>query len=235
MLKNKALFFLGVLMLNVSVLAKDKNFYLKAITALNKNCDMKTVDSDINFALKQQANFSPALGVGIGYHINSFVRVDLIFERTSINFPTKSAPFRFAEDSISHFGLRSVKRKANIQSVMFNGYIDIIDNPTFNMFLGSGIGIGSSRIKETVYNVYDSNIRVDDTIITLPTIYFSTTNKNKNTFSYSFIAGTNLNINENFSVELAYAWKYAGKVRAEDKVNNKYQGHNVSAALRFDL
>ncbi len=224
-----------LLLLNEPVAAQNKKFYFKTIAALNKNSNIKTIESDINFILNQKANLSPTLGIGIGYYINSFFRVDLILEKTNINFATKSGAFNFSDNGIFHYGTRSIKRTATIQSIMFNGYIDILNKSSFKVFLGSGIGIGSSRIKEKSFDRFDNNIVVNGNIINLPPIFSSSTNKNRNTLSYAFMVGTDLNICKNFNIELAYSWKHAGKVKVEDQINNTYQGHNISVAARFDL
>ncbi len=238
MLKTKIMVFVSILCLfNGLALAEntDKSFYFKVITALNKNSDIKTVDEDINFALTQQANFSPTLGLSIGYYINSSSRIELVFENTNINFATKSGAFRFSENNITQFGIRTIKRKADVRSVMVNGYTNIIEKPAYKIFVGGGLGIGSSRIKERAFDKFDSNISVHGVVTTLPTLSASYVNKNSNTFSYALIVGTDFNICKGFNMEVAYSWKYSGRVKAEDNINNKYQGHNIGIAARFDL
>lgn len=235
MLKRQIIPFLGALsLLNNSVLANDSNkeFYLKTIAVLNKTSNIKTIDSDINFILDQRANPSATLGVGIGYYTNSFSRVDLVFENSNINFATKGNNFHFADDNILNSGNRSIKRTTNIQSIMLNGYIDIIKASNFKVFLGSGIG--SSKIKEKIVDSFESTITNGHTI-TLPTIFTSKANKNKKSFSYAFTGGTDISICNGFNIELSYSWKYSGKVKTDDNKKNKYQGHNLSLAARFDL
>jgi opacity protein-like surface antigen len=235
MLKNKIITFLSVLsLLNNSVLANgsNKKFYLKTIAILNKTSNIKTIDSDINFILDQKSNPSSTLGIGIGYYTNFFSRVDLVFENSNINFATKGNDFQFIDDNIINSGNRSIKRTTNIQSIMLNGYIDIIKASKFKVFLGSGIG--SSKIKEKILDRFESTITNGHTI-TLPTIFTSKANKNKNSFSYAFIGGTDISVCNGFNIELSYSWKYSGKVKTDDNKKNKYQGHNLSLAARFDL
>lgn len=236
MIKTKMMLLLGILfLLNEPVAAEKKQFYFKAIAALNKNSNIKTVESDINFILNQEANLSPTVGFGIGYYINSFSRIDLVFENTNINFATKAGTFSYSDNGISHYGVRTIKRSANVQSLMLNGYIDVLNKKAFKVFIGTGIGVGSSRIKESALDRFDSNITFNGNTITLPTIFSSSTNKNRRTLSYAFIAGTDFKICKDFNVELSYSWKHSGKVKAIDNSNNKYQGHNFLVATRFDL
>lgn len=236
MLKTKMMLLLSILfLLNEPVAAEKKKFYFKAITALNKNSNIKTSEPDINFILNQEANLSPTVGFGLGYQINSFSRMDIVFENSNINFNTKAATFSYSENGISHYGVRTIKRAANIQSIMLNGYIDVINKRTYKIFVGSGVGIGYTRIKESSFDRFDSNIRFNGNIITLPTIFSSNINKNKNNFSYAFITGADFRICNDFNIELAYSWKDLGKVKVIDNIDNKYQGHNLSASLRFDL
>lgn len=232
---NKTLLFLSLLLLNSNASAHTgKIFYLKTFAAINKNSDIKTVDSDINFILNQKANLSPTIGVGIGYNINSFSRVDLVFENSNIGFATKTGRFRFYDDGILNVGTRSIKRTANIQSLMLNYYINVIDMSAFKVFIGAGTGVGSSIIKEKTFDRFDSYITIDGRSITLPTIYTSHTNENKKSFSYAFMIGADFNVCRNFNVEVGYSWKHAGKVKTDDSYN-KYRGHNVSLAARFGL
>ncbi|CAB4124236.1 Outer membrane protein OmpA-like, transmembrane domain containing protein [uncultured Caudovirales phage] len=115
---------------------------------------------------------------------------------------------------------------------MLNGYLDIIKTSKFKVFLGSGIG--SSKIKEKIVDNFESTITNGHTI-TLPIIFTSKANKNKNSFSYVFTGGTDISICNGFNIELSYSWKYSGKVKTDDNKKNKYQGHNLSLAARFDL
>jgi opacity protein-like surface antigen len=237
MLKRQIILFLGVLSLfNNSVLASasNKEFYLKTIAVLNKTSNIKTIDSDINFILDQKANPSVTLGVGIGYYTNSFSRIDLVFENSNINFATKGNHFQFVDDNILNTGTgtRSIKRTTNIQSIMLNGYIDIIKGSKFKVFLGTGVGL--SKIKEKTFDRFESTI-TNGHIITLPTIFTSKANKNKKAFSYAFTGGTDISVCKNFNIEVAYSWKYSGKVKTDDNTKNKYQGHSLSLAARFDL
>jgi opacity protein-like surface antigen len=235
MLKRQIITFLGVLsLLNNSALASgsNKKFYLKTIATLNKTSNIKTIDSDINFILDQKSNPSSTFGVGIGYYTNFFSRVDLVFENSNINFATKGSNFQFLDDNILNSGTRSIKRTTNIQSIMLNGYIDIIKTSKFKVFLGSGIG--SSKIKERILERFESTL-TNGHIITLPTIFTSKANKNKNSFSYAFTGGTDISVCNGFNIELSYSWKYSGKVKTDDDKKNKYQGHNLSLAARFDL
>lgn len=235
MLQNKIIVFLGILfLLNNSAFAGDleKNFYLKTIATLNKTADVKTVDPDINFMLNQKSNPSSTLGVGIGCYTNSFSRIDLVFENSNINFATKGNSFHFLDNNILNTGIRSIKRTTNIQSIMLNGYIDIIKGSKFKIFLGAGVG--SSKIKEKTFDRFESTITNGHTI-SLPTIFTYKANKNKKAFSYAFTVGTDISVCKNFNIEVAYSWKYLGKVKTDANKNNKYQGHNLSLAARFDL
>ncbi len=233
MTKNTLVLLGTLLLFNTSVLAdsSNKEFYLKTIAVLNKTDNIKTIDSEINFMLNQKSNPSSTLGVGIGCYTNSFSRIDLVFENSNINFSTKSASFKFYDNGILSSGARTIKRAANIQSVMVNGYIDIIKGSNFKIFLGAGAG--SSKIKEKTFDRFESTITNGHTI-TLPAIFTSKATKNKNAFSYAFTIGTDTKICKNFNIELAYSWKHLGKVKMNN-ISNKYQGHNLSVAARFDL
>lgn len=234
MVKN-ILVLLGTLLLFNScslAAANEKDFYFKTIAGVNKVADIKVIDSDINFTLNQKSKISPTFGIGIGYYINSFTRVDLTFEHSKFSFDYQGANFNYTHEHGITKGTRSIKRKARGQSIMLNAYVDLIQRPNFKIF--AGVGIGISRIKEKILNKYDNTFLTNGVSASLSPFDISSINKVKNSFSYALIAGVEKNICHNVNLELSYRWKYHGKAKHEDIIN-KYHGHSLAFGTRFDL
>lgn len=235
MVKN-ILVLLGTLLLfNTSVLATnsiDKGFYLKALMGGSKISGIKTIDRDINFKIIHRSKVSQTAGIGLGYYINSFARVDLTFENARFSFNPKRGGFDFIDDNgIQNTGNQLIRRNANTRTLMLNTYVDLIEKPLLKLFVGGGLGI--STIKERIV----SDFKRDDIIhdgekISLPTISLMESNKAKNTIAYALTVGSDIDLMKNFHLELAYNWKHYGKVK---NCNNKYEGHNMGASIRFDL
>jgi opacity protein-like surface antigen len=233
MVKN-ILVLLSILLFGASSLAANKEsyFYLKTIAGANKVSNIKTIDSDINFSLNQASKISPVFGFGIGYYINSFSRIDLTFEHSRFSFEHKGAPFNYSNAYGTTKGTQSIKRKAIGQSIMLNGYVDIIKRPTFKVF--GGIGIGITNLKEKMTNKLNNITLTNGINANLADIETVSTNKKKSNFSYALIAGLEKNVCHNVNIELAYRWKYHGKAKHEDVIN-KYHGHSLAFGTRFDL
>jgi len=231
MVKNVLVFLGTLLLINTSAIAADKAFYLKAIMGGAKISSIKTIDNDINFKVIQNSRVSKTAGIGIGYYIDSTTRVDITFENPRFNFIPKRGNFSFTNNLDLITGNQLIKRNANIQTLMLNAYFDLIRRGSFKIFAGGGIG--TSRIKEKV----TSEFKLDDSIvkgqtISIPAVITTENKKAKNSFAYTLTIGSDIDIMKNFHLELAYSWKHHGKVK---NCNNRYEGHNMSASIRFDL
>lgn len=233
-MKNTLVLLGTLLLFNTSVLAAnstDKGFYLKALMGGNKISGIKTIDKDINFKVVQKSKISQTMGIGIGYYINSEARIEMSIENCNLNFIPKRGDFRYIDNLSLNTGSQLMKRNANVQNIMLNSYIDLITKGSFKVFVGGGMG--SSSIKEKI----TSEFKMDDFVIngqtiSVPVVLATETKKAKNTFAYALSVGSDIDLARNFHLELAYSWKHYGKIKS---CNNKYQGHNLSAAIRFDL
>lgn len=233
-MKKNILLLLGALLFSTSSLGanKESNFYLKTIVGGHKLSNIKTINPEINFALNQGSTISPVFGFGIGYYINSFSRVDLTFEHSKFAFEHKDTPFNYSDNYGLTKGRGSIRRKSNSQSIMLNGYVDIIKHPAFKVFIGGGIGV--TNLKEKVSTKFSEATITNGVTANLDDIETVSTNKKKSNFSYGLITGLEKNVCHNVNIELAYRWKYHGKAKHDDAIN-KYHGHNLAFSIRFDL
>lgn len=234
MIKNTLMLLGTLLLFNTSVLAAnstDKGFYLKAIMGGSKISGIKTIDRDIDFKVIQKSKLSRTMGGGIGYYINSRTRVELSIENCELDFIPKRGGFNYVDSLGMNTGNKLIRRNANIQNIMLNSYVDLITKGSFKIFAGGGIG--SSSINEKI----TSEFKMDDLVVngqtvSIPAVLSTDIKKAKSTFAYALTVGSDIDLTKNFHLELAYSWKHYGKVK---NCNNKYEGHNMSAAIRFDL
>jgi opacity protein-like surface antigen len=231
MVKN-ILVLLALLIVNTSAIASDKGFYIKALMGGNKVSGIKTIEEDINFKIIHRSKLSQTAGIGLGYYITSFARVDLTFENAQFSFNPKRGGFDFMDDNgIQNTGNQLIRRNANARTLMLNTYFDLIEKVPFKLFIGGGLGV--SNIKEKIVSDFKrDDIVVNNVAISLPTISLLKIKKAKNTIAYALTVGSDIDLMKNFHLELAYSWKHYGKIK---NCSNKYQGHNISAAIRFDL
>lgn len=167
-------------------LAADSNFYVKANVGLSK----------LNRTGKLTSNNSSFIGAGIGYNVMDNVRGDFIFDH-------------FINPS---FRAQGGKTKAEINTFLLNGYIDLFDISITKMFVGGGTGI--ARVKTKAGN--------------------STSAKSKpsNNFSYAAYVGVSTEFAPSFHGEMVYSWRDF----AVQKDNNVgFKGHHVGVGIRFDI
>lgn len=242
MFKNKLLLLLSVLFLSCSTSfanSRKNNFYLKTIVTASKLDDVKVIEQDMNFNLDHASKLSPLIGMGIGYYINDYTRVDFIFEHLNFNFKEETSSFNYTENNTSTTGAKSIRRKAHGNSLMFNSYIDLLNRGAFKIFVGAGVG--AVQIKEKVCNLISGNATTNDQIYTFPLITETFISKTSTNFAHSLMIGTDIKVNPEISLELMYSWKDFGKtkykIKDKEKIpeKNRYKGHNFSIGIRFDL
>lgn len=215
------------------------NLYFKALTTVTKVNDVKVASPSINFNLNHESSPSPAIGVGVGYHINDYSRVDLMLEHMNLYFPNDANSFNYTENGILNIGTKSVKRKAYANSLMLNGYIDVLSRDNYTLFVGAGAG--AIQIKEKIRHSLSGNSIQGNQSYTFPLITQNQISKSTINFAHAFIVGTSIKVMPQVNVELMYSWKNFGKTKhkaidqAEAPIRNKYKGHHYSMGIRFDL
>lgn len=239
MLKKQIITFLSILFLSCSTSFADSrknNFYLKTIVTASKLDDVQVIEPGLNFNLDHASKLSPSIGMGVGYYINDYARVDLIFERLNFNFNEETSSFNYTENNASITGSKSISRKVHGNSLMFNSYIDLLNRRTFKIFIGSGIGV--VKIKEKVSHLTSGNITNGHTL-SFPLFTETFISKTSTNFAHSLMVGTDITINPEITLELMYSWKDFGKTKYKNKDQkescHRNKGHNYSIGIRFDL
>jgi opacity protein-like surface antigen len=117
-----------------------------------------------------------------------------------------------------------LKTKANVMSLMVNGYVDLFDLGAAKVFAGGGIGM--AQVKEK------TKTSVAGTTV------FEEKSKRSNNFAYQVTVGTSAQLTDGVTAELSYRWSDFGRVKKYKNINAKglrYRGHNVIAGVRFDI
>ncbi|KAF9758277.1 putative adhesin [Nosema granulosis] len=171
---------------NVPASAADSNFFIKAnagFSKLNKISNLKSENSSF-------------IGAGVGYNIMDNVRADIMFDHF-VN-PT--------------FKAQGKKTKADINTFLLNGYIDLFDISITKLFVGTGAGIAHTKIKKI------NSVSAKSTA--------------GNNFSYAAYIGVSTEFVPSFHGELVYSWRDFA-VQKDNDLGLK--GHHVAAGIRFDI
>jgi len=209
----------------------DNDWYLRIDaggTMFNKEKDKVT-----GIKLKTNTAFSGDLG--IGYYVAENFRADLTLGTITGGKLKKSGTFTgglFAGTN------GSVSHKPTINRLLVTGYADLSNFDMFDIFIGGGIG--ASLIKEKIaYNgtvVYNGN--------QLPLGSLSSTTKNRTNLAYKITLGASAQVADGVKAEIAYSWLDDGKTKSKtipfqgrnvQTGGTRYQSHNITAGLRFDI
>jgi len=189
--------------------AEENTFYLKANAGVNKMNQVKGDD------VKLKSKFTPILDLGVGYYVMDNVRTDL-----TLGFVFNPEQKK-TQDQIRY------KSKANITTLMLNGYVDMFDISIMKIFAGAGVGISRVKEKHSESGPFGYS--------------WSASSKNKTNVAYQLTLGASAEVAPGVNAELAYKWMDYGKSKFKKDAygytpkSNSFKGHHVVAGIRFDL
>jgi opacity protein-like surface antigen len=184
---------------NSSAYAMEDMFYVKANLGLSKLNKVNAPGAKLKS--KNDAHF----GVGAGYHVMDNARVDLTFDHFVNPVHEKGAD----------------KLKGGINTLLLNGYLDVLNVDAMKVFVGAGLGIGQVKAKHS-----DSNLG---------------TAKQNNTFTFAGYVGAGYEFTQGVTGELIYSYRDMGKTEKYKSKNGlsvsevHYRGHHMTAGVRFDI
>ena len=178
------------------VYAEEGDFFLKANVGGVKLNKMNSFKSDNNMYF----------GVGAGYNLMDNARVDLAYDH--FFEPT----FKRSGDGISS------KTKLNIDTILLNGFVDVVDLSVAKIFTGAGVGVARIGGKQTDTDAAG--------------VSESIKYKAENKFGYALYLGSSTEFAPGVNAELTYSWRGYSKLKDADK---NLQGHHISAGVRFDI
>ena len=178
-----------------SAYAMEDMFYVKAQVGWSKLNDYK---GSVKFKSENDVHF----GVGAGYHVMDNARVDLTFDH-------------FVNPA---FKASTGKVKADVNTLLLNGYFDVFTLDAMKVFVGAGVGLGQVSAKLT------------------PTVGTSTKFKKANTFAYAGYVGAGYEFTQGVTGELSYSYRDMDKTKKTSGLKAvSFKGHHVTVGVRFDI
>lgn len=234
--------FITTIFLNASyALASESGVYLKANLGLSKLSDLK-FKQDITSgspATNVKSNSDIHVGAGVGYNLQDKVRFDLVYDHYIS--PTYKAPINNAEPIINEWAPQgqilhikgNYKIKTNIDSLLFNGYVNLFDVKSIKCFVGAGFGVSSISAKAILSSKETLTqggaiLRQDDDIDT------STTKiKHKIYAAYAAYLGVSYEITQNIVGDFTYSFRKLGSITKSNE--GLIMGHHLTAGIRLSI
>ncbi len=174
-------------------------FYIKSNVGASKL-------SKIDHIKSKNSNF---LDLGIGYNIKDNVRVDLTFSKTLDQKHEKS-------------NIPDIVVKSEINTLLLNGFLDVVTFDKLNLFIGYGIGVSHTKSNVT-YSGYKLSKHK---------------NKPKYDIALAGYLGSSYAFSPDINLELNYSYRVKGKshkVETMDGLSISYEGHYIGSGIRFNL
>lgn len=205
---------------------EEQRLYLKFGTGLNTITPVKLTNDDYKGKLKLANNF-PLMEAGVGYRLTDTIRTEIIFDYYFL--------FHSNETSVdkNNGNIFNIIHKTKINTLMLNGYKDIITVGRFTPFIGGGVGINDLKNK-TGGTATDPEAEF---LIALEPSSF----KKVHQFVYKLTAGTDIKLSDSITGELSYNFFNLGDNRSsvsegsDSIVKRNYYVHNVTAGIRFNF
>lgn len=176
-----------------SAFAAEDAFYAKLNVGWSKLDKVKGLKS----------NNDVFFGVGVGYGIMDNFRVDLMFDHF-VNPTHKKG---------------SDKLKGDVNTLLVNGYADLMDMDMFKFYLGAGVGAGQVKAKRSgaADNAYNG------------------TAKQKYGLAFAGHVGVSYEFTQGMTAELAYSYRDMGETKKLNGTKYHYRGHHVGVGFRLDI
>ena len=172
------------------------------------------------------------IGVGIGYQVNDYFRVDKTFDYMF------SSDFRGSTHGRCGSGAKCTSKDVSsfsAYSLMANAYVDIYKWGIFTPYVGFGLGgtyVNWSDLKNTACATNGSGC--DDTVI----------HKGKDSwrFTYALMAGTSVDINCQFKADLGYRYRHVSggnmfgyNLKGGPGSDKGFDIHEVRSGVRYQF
>jgi opacity protein-like surface antigen len=203
----------------------EKAFYLKGGVGLNTIIPFRIENSEYKGKVKTSNKF-PLVEAGIGYRFTDSIRGELIFDYYFL--------FHSNETSTNTDGdVYKIAYKTKINTLMLNGYKDIITIGKFTPFIGGGIGINSLKDKSSgniFHKATQSEFKLD-----------SSNSRLVHKFVYKLTLGIDIKLYDEVNLELSYNYFNLGSNRPRivngmaTIVKRPYYSHSLIAGIRMEL
>jgi opacity protein-like surface antigen len=188
-----------------TVYAAEDTFYVKGQIGWDKLAKIQ----------KAKSTNDVFLGLGVGYYVMDNVRADLTFD----HYLNPTYKISNTENNVKFTG----KVKANADTLMVNGFVDLFDVSVAKIFAGAGVGMSMLSGKATVNGSDGSTTSMKF--------------KKKNNFAYAVHLGASTEFSSGINGELTYSYRNLGKMKGpkNEKSAGTVKGNHIAAGVRFDI
>jgi opacity protein-like surface antigen len=234
--------FIITIFLNASyTLASESGFYLKANLGLSKLSALK-FKQDITSgspATNVKYNSDMHIGAGVGYNLQDKVRFDLVYDYY-VN-PTYKASINSAEPVINEWVPQgqilyikgNYKIKTKIDTLLFNGYVDLFDINSIKCFVGAGFGVSAISAKAILFSketlTQGGAILRQDNEMDTSTVKI----KRKIYAAYAAYLGASYEFTKNIVGDFTYSFRKLGSITKSNE--GLIMGHHLTAGIRLNI
>ena len=173
--------------------AIENDIFIKANIAYSK------LDKARNAKSKNDVSF----GIGAGYNYLDNVRLDLTFDH-------------FVNPQFKN-GKKTIK--GDVNTLLLNGFVDLVDISIAKIFAGVGVGFGKAQATISGDDVAANNGKA----------------KQQYSAAYALYLGTGVEFAPGITAELTYSYRALGETKKLNDSGVKFKGQHLSAGIRFDL
>jgi len=173
--------------------AIENDFFVKANIAYSKLNKTRGANS------KSDVSF----GIGAGYNYLDNVRLDLTFDH-------------FVNPRFKN-GSKTIK--GDVNTLLLNGFVDLVDISVAKIFAGVGVGFGQTQATISGDTVAANNGKA----------------RQQYSAAYALYLGTGVEFAPGITAELTYSYRALGETKELNNSDVKFKGQLFSAGIRFDL
>ena len=207
-----------------SAYAFEDMFYVKANGGWSKLSEVKAKAE--NFDYKSKSGNSAFLGLGVGYYAMDNVRADVTFDHF-LNVEHKGSQNK---DGANVSG----KLKGDINTLMFGGFVDVMDLSVAKLFVGASAGMShvGGKLEQSGKDKDGKSVSVT---------YKA---KQKYNLAYAAHVGASAELAPGITGELSYSYRDMGKTNKFERTEEgktvsfdaaHYRGHHLGFGVRFDM
>lgn len=206
-------------------MADDGKFYLKMGTGINKIAPVKFDNNEFKGKIKLANNF-PLIEAGVGYQLTDSIRTELVYNHYFLFHSNETSTNRDQD-------IYKIAYKTKINTLMLNGYKDIMTFGNCTPFIGGGIGIGNLKDKASGNVLLAANNK--------HYLLEPSSAKRVNRFAYKLTLGVDIKLSDNVKAELTYNYSNLGYNRpkiidgVDNLVRRNYKVHNITTSIRYSL
>ena len=183
----------SIFILASSAQAIEHDFFVKANIAYAK----------LDKARSSKSKGDVSFGIGAGYNYLDNVRLDLTFDH-------------FVNPRFKN-GKKIIK--GDVNTLLLNGFVDLVDISIAKLFAGVGVGFGQTQATISGDTVVANNGKA----------------KQQYSVAYALYLGTGIEFAPGITAALTYSYRALGETKDLNSSGVKFKGQLLSAGIRFDL